>query len=594
MESSARIPRSVRFGLFEFDLRSGELRKQGRRIRLEGQPVHVLIKLLEYPGELISREDLRKELWPADTFVNFEQSLNAAVKRLRQALGDVPANPRFIETLARRGYRFIAPVSIPSMSSDAAAPPPRAIESLAVLPFGNTDSDPETEYLADGITESIINHVSRVADVRVMARSTVFRYKDKALDPRALGRKLNVDAILLGRVQQRGDALLVGAELVDVQNGWQLWGEQYNRKLVDIFSVEEEISGEISEKLHRRLSGEDRSRLAKRYTRSTEAYQDYLKGRYQLNRLTEDALKKGIEYFERAIHRDRDYALAYTGLADAFGLLGFMGLAPAAEVMPKAKEAARRAIAIDDGLAEAHVSLAGIFKNYDWDWAAAELEFKKALALNPRYANGHRIYASFLAAVGRPEESLRESRLALELDPLSLPILLEVAYNRYMAHDYERALDEALRTLELEPRFAPAQSILGQIYEQQGRYEEAIAASENARDLSGGHPATLASLVHMLAGAGRAQEAGELLGKLTNISLRQHVSPYWLALAYAGVGETSAALDQLEKAYGQHDVILVWLGTEPRLDKLRSEPRFAELLRRIGLSPLADSARSGR
>jgi TolB-like protein/Tfp pilus assembly protein PilF len=594
MESSARSSRSVRFGLFEFDLRSGELRKQDRRIRLEGQPVQVLIKLLERPGELITRDDLRKELWPADTFVNFEQSLNAAVKRLRQALGDAPANPRFIETLARRGYRFIAPVSAASANSGAADTPARTVESLAVLPFGNTDSDPETEYLADGITESIINNVSRLSGVRVMARSTVFRFKDKTFDPRALGRKLNVDAVLLGRVQQRGDALLVGAELVDVQNGWQLWGEQYNRKLVDIFSVEEEISSEISEKLRMRLSGEDRSRLAKRYTQSTEAYQDYLKGRYHLNRLTEDALNKGIEYFERAIQRDRNYALAYTGLADAFGLLGFMGLAPAAEVMPKAKEAARRAVEIDDGLPEAHASLAGIFKNYDWDWAAAELEFKKALALNPRYANGHRMYASYLAAVRRPEESLRESRLALEFDPFSLPIRLEVAYNRYMAHDYERALEEALRTLELEPHFAPAQSILGQIYEQLGRYEEGLTALQNARDLSDGHPATLASLVHILARAARPQEASELLEKLMDIARRQHVSPYWLALAYAGVGQTSAALDKLENAYEQHDVILLWLGTEPRFDSLESEPRFAELLRRMGLSPLADSARSGR
>jgi TolB-like protein/Tfp pilus assembly protein PilF len=594
MEFSARTLRSVRFGVFEFDPRSSELRKQGRHIRLEGQPAQVLVKLLERPGELITRADLRKELWPADTFVNFEQSLNAAVKRLRQALGDVPANPRFIETLARRGYRFIAPVSPASTPSHASSPTARTIESLAVLPFGNTDSDPETEYLADGITESIINHVSRVSDVRVMARSTVFRYKDRTLDPRAVGRKLNVDAVLLGRVQQRGDALLVGAELVDVQNGWQLWGEQYNRRLADIFSVEEEISREISEKLRLRLSGEGRSLLAKRYTQSTEAYQDYLKGRYHLNRLAEDGLKRAIDYFERAIERDRNYALAYTGLADSLGLLGFMGLAPAADVMPRAKEAARRAVEIDDTLPEAHASLAGIFKNFDWNWTAAEREFKKALSLNPRYANGHRIYASFLAAVGRAEESLRESRLALELDPFSLPIRLEVAYNRYMAHDYETALEEALRTLELEPEFAPAQSILGQVYEQQGRYDEAVQASENARNLAQGHPATLASLVHILAGAGRWQEARELFGRLTDNARQYHVSPYWLALAYAGTGQTAEALNELENAYEQHDVILVWLGTEPRFDSLRSEPRFAGLLARIGLSRLADSACSGR
>ncbi len=590
---SPRTPLTVRFGVFELDLRSGELRKQGRRVRLEGQPVQVLIKLLEKPGELVTRQDLRRELWPADTFVNFEQSLNAAVKRLRHALGDLPTNPRFIETLARRGYRFVAPVSSAAAVMPE-SPRPRVVESLAVLPFVNMDADAETEYLVDGITESIINHLSRLTAVRVMARSTVFRYKDKTLDPRAVGRKLNVDAVLLGRVQQRGDALLVGAELVDVQNGWQLWGEQYNRKLADIFSVEEEMSREISEKLRVRLSGEDRSLLAKRHTQSTEAYQDYLKGRYHLNRLTADGLKKGIEYFERAIQSDENYALAYAGLADAYGLLGFMGMAPAAEVMPKAKQAARRAISIDDGLAEAHASLAGIFKNYDWDWTAAEREYAKALHLNPRFAIGYRMHASFLAATGRKEQSLRASRMALELDPFSLPIRMELAYNLYMGRDYERALEEALRTLDLEPQFAAAQSILGWIYEQQGRHSEAMETAERARELSAGHPASVASLSHILMTAGREQQARELLAQLEERARGQHVSPFWIAVAYTGTGQIAMAIEQLYKAYDQHDVMLVWLGTDPRLDPLRREPRFTELLRRIGLERPEDTARSGR
>jgi serine/threonine-protein kinase len=308
----------------------------------------------------------------------------------------------------------------------------------------------------------------------------------------------------------------------------------------------------------------------------------------------EGGLKRAIECFQAAIQRDPNYALAYTGLADALGLLGFMGLAPAAEVMPKAKEAARRAIEIDDSLPEAHASLAGIFKNYDWDWAASEREFKKALALNPNYANGRRMYASLLAAVGRPEESLRQTRLALELDPFSLPIRVEAAYNAYMADDCERALGEALRTLELEPDFAPAQSILGQIYAQLGRYEEAIALIEKARILTHEHPATLAGLAHVLAGAGRMEEARALADRLTEFSRQQHISPFWLALAYVGIGEKAAALDALEKAYEQRDVILVWLGTEPRVDSLRTEPRFIDILRHIGLTPLADSAHSGR
>jgi TolB-like protein/Tfp pilus assembly protein PilF len=583
----------VRFGVFEFDLRSGELRKQGRRIRLEGQPVQVLIKLLERSGELVTRVELKKELWPADTFVNFEQSLNAAVKRLRQALGDSPANPRFIETLTRRGYRFIAPVDAAAVSAPSAVPIRRLVESLAVLPFGNTDSDPETEYLADGITESIINHVSRVSAVRVMARSTVFRYKDKTLDPRAVGRKLNVDAVLLGRLQQRGDALLVGAELVDVRNGWQLWGDQYNRKLADIFAVEEEISKEIAEKLRLRLSGEERGRLTKRYTESTEAYQDYLRGRYHWNRLTEEGLRKGIEYFEGAIGRDPNYALAYTGLADSYGLLAFFGLAPALAVMPKAKEAARRAIEIDDGLAEAHASIAGIFKIYDWDWAAAEREYKKAIELNPNYATAHRMYASYLAAVGRAEESWREGKLAHELDPFSLVISMEIAWNCYMARDYERAAEEALRTLDLEPQFAAAQSTLGLVYEQKGQYEEALLALEKTRAAAGDHPSTLAALSHTLASAGRREEAQAMLGQLAQFSQEHHVSPFWLAVARAGVGEKATALDALDQGFEQHDVMLVWLGTDPRLDALRGEPRFIHLLRRMGLKPLAGSARSG-
>jgi len=593
MDSRSQWPRALRFGVFEFDLRSGELRKQGRKIRLEGQPVQILIKLLNRPGEVITREELQKELWPSDTYVNFEQSLNAAVKRLRQAWGDSPGNPRFVETLARRGYRFIAPLSGLADGPRLAVQQAPTVQSLAVLPFVNAEADPETEYLADGITESIINQLSQLTIMRVMSRSTVFRYKDKSLDPRLVGRKLNVDAVLLGRVLQRGDALLVVAELVDVQNGWQLWGEQYNRKMIEIFAVEEEMAREISDKLRLRLTGEDRSRLAKRHTQSSEAYQDYLRGRYHWNRLTEEGIKKGIEYFKRAIERDPHYALAYAGLADSYGLLGFFGIASAAAVMPKAKDAARRAVEIDDGLAEAHASLAGIFKIYDWDWAASEREYKRAIELNPNYATGHRMYAAFLAAVGRPHEAMHESRLALELDPFSLVISMEIAWNCYMARDYRRAAEEALRTLELEPQFPAAHSTLGIAYEQEGRYDEAIAAIEKARAATEGHPATLSALAHAFAGAGRIDEARALTDRLTELSARQYIAPFWMAVAYAGVGEAAPALEELEKAFEQHDVTLVWLGRDPRLDGLRAEPRFRELLRRIGLLPNAGSARAG-
>jgi len=586
-------PQTVRFGQFEFDLRTGDLRKQGRKIRLEGQPVHVLTKLLERPGELITREELRRELWPADTFVNFEQSLNAAVKRLRQALADSAVNPRFVETLARRGYRFIAPVASHATLATALTPQPPAIDSLAVLPFENSDDDPDTEYLSDGITESIINSLSQLPAVRVMARSTVFRYKAKGADPRAVGRKLNVQAVLIGRVLQRGEALFIRAELVEVQNGWQLWGEQYNRTLSDIFAVEEEISREISEKLRFRLSGEDKNRLLKRHTQDTEAYQFYMKGRYHLNKMSEEASKKGIEYFQEAIRKDPHYALAFAGLADSYGHMGFVGILPPKDVIPRAKEAARRAIEIDDQLAEAHAAMAFILKVYDWDWPASGREYRRALELNPNYSQAHRSYAAYLSAVGKPQEALIEIQRAQELDPLSLAISMEIAWHLYMSRDYDRAIEQALRTLELEPQNSAAQGILGTSYEQKGMYTEACAALRQAVAGSEHHPFPKATLAHALALTNQREEAVSILQQLEDASERSYVPPYWPAIVCAGLGDKAAALDWLEKGYEQRDVWLVWLKMDPRFDGLRAETRFENLLRRVGLLPNAGSARSG-
>jgi TolB-like protein/Tfp pilus assembly protein PilF len=573
-----------RFGKFEFDSRSGELRKQGRRIRLSGQPVQVLAKLLERPGEMVTRQELQHDLWPNDTFVNFEQSLNAAVKRLRQALSDSPQNPRFVETLARRGYRFIAPVSADTTEGvdDIAVLPP--VRSLAVLPFDNANGDPETEYLSDGITESLINSLSRLPAVRVMARSTVFQYKSGGLDPRTAGRKLNVQAVLVGRVITRGDTLLIAVELVDVRDGWQIWGEQYNRSLSGIFALEEEISREISGKLRLRLSGEDQSRLSKRFTENTEAYQDYLKGRYHLNRVTEDGLRKAIECFESAVGKDGSYALAYSGLAECYGLLAFFGLRAPAEVMPKAKEAALKALEFDHLLAEAHVSLAGVHKSYDWDWPAAEREFRKALELDPNHAMAHRLYASFLAAMGRPAEALREIEVAHQLDPMSLIINMEKAWNLYMARRFDDAIDQATHTLELSPEFVPARHTLAIALVAQHRYTEAAEAFKLAQTGSDANPATLAGLGCMLAASGRGEEAGAILCRMREMSGRGYLSPYWVAMLQAGMGQADQALESLEEAHRRRDLWLIWLKTEPRFDGLRGNSRFQDLLRRTGLA----------
>jgi len=439
------------------------------------------------------------------------------------------------------------------------------------------------EYLSDGITESLINSLSQVPGIRVMARCTMFRYKGRATDPQSVGRDLGARALLVGEVARRTNALVIGTELVEVENGWRLWGEQYSRKLSDLLTVEQEISREITEKLRLRLTQEDKKRLARRPTASPEAYQDYLKGRFYWNKTTEESLRKAIAYFERAIEKVPFYALAYTGLSDVYCLFGYFNLVSPRELLPKAKQAAIRALEIDEGLAEAHASLAGIMKSYDWDWQGAEREYQRALELNPNYAEAHRWHADFLSAIGRSQEALRENRKAQELDPLSLVISMEGAWNLYMARDYPAAEQQALKTLEMEPNFAPAHFALALAYEQMGKRKDAIAAFERTQSSSGRNPATLAGLGHALGGAGRKTAPRAVLKELHAISKRCYVSPYCFALVHAGLGEKDQAFEWLEKAVEDHDVWLVWLKTEPRFDNLRSNPRFQSLLGRVGL-----------
>jgi TolB-like protein/Tfp pilus assembly protein PilF len=574
--------RTVRFGAFDVDLQAREVRKRGLRLRLQEKPFQILEMLLERPGELVTRQELRERLWP-DTYVGFDRSLNTAVNTLRRALGDSPENPRFVETRSRRGYRFIAPVETSEAAVPAISHPGEAIRSVAILPFENVGADPEMEYLSDGITESIISSLSQLPRVRVMARSAVFRYKGQGIDPQALGRDLRLHAVLTGRVVPYGDTLTIGAELVEVENGWRLWGEVYTRSLADIFAVQEDISREISAKLRLQLTGEEKKALAKRYTENVEAYRDYLKGRYYCSKMTPDALQKSVVSFQQAIEKDPHYALAYAGLADAYDLFAFFGLRPAQEVMPLAKEAALKALELDDALAEAHVALGSIRKVYDWDWLGAEQEYQRALELSPNYAAAHHAYADHLAAVGRTQEAISEIIKAQELDTLSLVYSMEIAWNWFMARDYERALEQSFKTLEMEPLFTPAQHTLGLAYEQLGKYDEAIAAFQRALAGSGGNPIALAALTHVYALAGRRRETTKKLNDLRQLSKTGYVPPYWMALAHAGLGEKDAAFEWLERAHGERDVWLVWLKREPRFDVLRSDPRLEHLLQRIGL-----------
>ena len=459
------------------------------------------------------------------------------------------------------------------------------INSLAVLPLVNVSPDAEMEYFSDGITESIINALTQLPKLRVVPRSTVFRYKSPNIDPQQVGRELGVRAVLTGRVLHFGERLVVNAELIDVANESQLWGEQYNRKPADIFEVQEEISKEISQKLLSKLSGEDRKRLTKRHTHDTEAYGHYLKGRFYWNKRTEEGFRKGIEHFHQAIEVDPNYALAYAGLADSYILLVFYAAQNPREAMAKAKAAAVTALKLDDSLAEAHTSLAYIHYVYDWNWPAAEKEFKKSIKLNPKYATAHHWYAFRLAAAGRHEDAIAEMKLARELDPLALIINTEVGWAYYFARQYDKAIEQYQKSLEMDPGFGVAHMFMGTAYVQQGRYAEGIAELLKAIELSGGGVGMNGLLGHAYGRAGDKEAALKMIAELTQQPAGKYVSPYNLALIHAGLDETDATLELLDEACEHRSLFLAWLNVEPMFDSVRSDPRFGELLKRIGLKP---------
>ncbi len=457
----------------------------------------------------------------------------------------------------------------------------KAIDSIAVLPFVNASGDANTEYLSDGITESLINALSQLPNLRVMARSTVFSYKGGQIDPRKVGRDLNVRAVVAGRLLQRGDTLSIQVDLVDVADGSQLWGGQYNRKMADIFAVQEDISKEISEKLRLRLTGEQQKRLTKRYTESTDAYQLYLKSRYYWNKRTEDGLKKGIAYSEQAIEKDPGYALAYAGLADSYIVLAEYGLLRADEALPRAKSAATRALEIDETLSEGHTSLAAVREYYDWDWAAAEKEYKRAIELNPNYPTGHQWYAECLSEMGRHNEAIGEINQAQELDPLSLIINAVVGKTFYLAGQYDRAIEQLRKVLELDPNFPGVHIWLGLANEQKGQYAEAVAELQKARGLTG--PEVTGFLGHAYAAWGKRAEALRLLDELKQLSKRNFVPPYSIAVIHLGLGEKDQTFEWLEMAFKERSPSLARLKVDPMLASLRPDPKFQDLVRRVGL-----------
>jgi TolB-like protein/Flp pilus assembly protein TadD len=483
------------------------------------------------------------------------------------------------------GGRIATSSSLTAPLQRRRSPLRKTIDSLAVLPLVNASNDAEMEYFSDGITESIINNLSQLPKLRVVPRSTVFRYKGRDVDPQTIGRELNVRAVFAGRVLQHGDLLIIKTELIDVEQESQLWGEQYRRRLTDILELEEEISREISGKLRLRLSGEEKKRLVKRYTENTDAYHLYLKGRYYTNKRTEEWIKKGIDYFQRAADTDPNYALAYAGLADAYAFLASStGGMPPRDTYPKAKAAALKALEIDDTLAEAHTSLGFFYLMYDWNFAEAERAFKRAIKLNPGYANAHDGYGFLLKATARNEEAIRASRQAQKLDPLSLFTNVSLGWAYYFARDYERAIEQGRKALAMEPRFDFAYWIVGVSLAQQGRMDESIAALNQAAILTGGGLTHESHLGYAYALAGKREEAEQMLSDLEETAKEKYVSAYYFAIIYLGLGEHDLAFQWLERAFDERSGFLAFIKVEPMFDPLREDARFSDLLRRMGIS----------
>ncbi len=657
MKDSASSPKLVQFGLYELNLRTSELRKQGRKIKLQEQPCRILGILLEQPGEVVTREDLRKRLWSDNTFVDFDHSLNTAIMRLREALSDSSENPVFIETLPRHGYRFIAPIEeislseneknelaalaalpeahIPATNLEAASPPfsesalnplkkkqieirralllgvllalvviaafvliqrysrndvsaklqSNQIKSVVVLPFENLSEDTDQQYFTDGMTDELIAHLAKIRSLRVISRTSSMEYKGTHKSLSQIARDLNVDAVVEGTVLRSGNRVRITAELVQVATDRHLWAETYESPLGDILTLQSQVASAIVNEIRINLTPEEQQRLATARPISAESYEDYLKGRYYWNKRSEESLNKAIEYFQLATQKDPGYALAYAGLADCYSIIGsaIVGTVPSYEVAPKAKAAALKALELDGTLAEAQTSLATVQFNYDWDWAAAATGFRRAIELNPSYATAYQRYSLYLIAMGRTQESLVQMNHARDLDPLSISMNFSLGWRLYMARNYDQAIEQLLNTLELDPNFALPRMVLGQAYEQKGSYQQAIADLQQAATASHDSPPMLGALGHAYGVSGNRSNAEKILDQLTEQSKKKYVSPFYVAIVYAGLSENDKAVDWLEKAYKDRSNAIVFSKVDPQLDTLRSTPRFQSLLHRLAL-----------
>jgi len=628
------------FGVFELDLRAAELRKHGLRIRLQEQPFQVLAMLLEHPGEVVTREELQKKLWPADTFVDFDHGLNKAINKLREALGDSAESPRFVETVARRGYRFLVEVKItdavpahssvlatqprpsetgpnlPDVAGDSAVPKSGApsfaaksavfalillagalaafklhpwnhaspgIRSLAVLPLESLSNDPSQDYFADGMTDELISDLGQISALRVISRTSVMAYKHARKPLPQIARELNVDAIVEGTVLRSGDQVRITAQLIDASADKHLWSQSYEGELRDTLALQSKVARAIADQIQINLNPREQAALKSAKVVNPEAYVSYLKGRYFWNKRSGESLKVALAYFNQAIDEDPAYAQAYSGLSDTYALLGdwqYAVMTPK-EALPKAKAAAIKALELDSTLGEAHNSLAFCLDGFDWNFDSAGKEFVRAIELNPGYATAHHWYAWHLALLHRFDQALAEMRKAESLDPLSLVINADLAELLVLAHSYDESIQQSRKTIEMDPNFGLAHNHLGQAYLQKRMYDEAIAELQKAVQLSGGGPTCMANLARADAASGKRTEAEKLLSDLKKRSRPGYSHGSEIAVIYASLGDSDQAMNWLEKGYEERFNPGVLL--RPGLDPLRADPRFQDLVRRIGL-----------
>jgi TolB-like protein/DNA-binding winged helix-turn-helix (wHTH) protein/tetratricopeptide (TPR) repeat protein len=619
MAETQSRPRLIRFGAFEADLRTVELRKDGVKLKFSGQPFQVLAILLERPGDVVTREELQKRLWP-DTFVDVDHNLNTIINKIRETLGDSADTPRLVETLPRRGYRFIGRIEPgePEPSPIEPEPPrpfwrwkssliasaaffllltlsgsflewhlarrpadPSTIRSIAVLPLANLSDDPNQQYLVDGMTEELTSEISQLHSLRVMSRTSTMQYRDTHKKASQIAKELHADGLIAGSILQVNDRVRVTVQLIHGPSDAQVWSKSYERDLRDVIAMQHGIASDIAREVRISLGPQEQAHLGRAREVMPEVHEAYLRGRFHLQNGSKASIDRALDYFLQAIQKDVEYAPAYAGIADAYTAMRSIYAAPS-DVMPKAKAAALKAVALDETLPEAHVSLGGVLMFYDFDWPGAEREFQRALDIKPSYAEAHDYYAMFLVANGRFQAAVDHILRARQLDPVSGLIAADAAWVFYLKRDYDQLLEQANAAVELAPNYWLGHLQLGLAYEKKGDFVRALQELEQARRMDD-NSAVLEMLAGTYAAAGRPAEARKITEEMVKLSTKRYVCAYEIATTYAGLRDRESAFLWLRKSLDERADCSPWIAADPKLDSLRAEPRFQDLLRRLGL-----------